>query len=49
MPLRLIERALPWLVATLCEDEARSFLQNMKLAGEVFHSSFSILMHVRRK
>ncbi|URD72184.1 CHY zinc finger [Musa troglodytarum] len=33
MPLRLIERALPWLVATLCEDEARSFLQNMKLAA----------------
>ncbi|RZR77420.1 hypothetical protein BHM03_00002487 [Ensete ventricosum] len=49
MPLRLIERALPWLVATLCEDEARSFLHNMELAGQVFHSSFSILMSVKGK
>lgn len=33
MPLKLIERVLPWLVGSLTEDEARKFLENMQLAG----------------
>ncbi|KAF9593211.1 hypothetical protein IFM89_020706 [Coptis chinensis] len=33
MPLKLVERVLPWLVGLLSEDEARSFLQNMHLAA----------------
>ncbi|XWS68841.1 hypothetical protein CRYUN_Cryun04dG0127500 [Craigia yunnanensis] len=33
MPLKLIECVLPWLVGSLSEEEARSFLQNMYLAA----------------
>ncbi|XP_022150599.1 zinc finger protein BRUTUS-like isoform X2 [Momordica charantia] len=33
MPLKWIERVLPWLVETLSEEEARSFLQNMQMAA----------------
>lgn len=33
MPLKLIERVLPWLVGSLTEDETREFLENMQLAG----------------
>ncbi|GFS44307.1 zinc finger protein-like protein [Actinidia rufa] len=33
MPLKLIERVLPWLVGSLTEDEATNFLQNMYLAA----------------
>ncbi|KAF5177424.1 Zinc finger protein brutus [Thalictrum thalictroides] len=33
MPLKLVERVLPWLVGLLSEEEARSFLQNMHLAA----------------
>ncbi|CDO98421.1 unnamed protein product [Coffea canephora] len=33
MPLKLIERVLPWLVGYLTEDEARNFLKNMQLAA----------------
>lgn len=33
MPLKLIECVLPWLVGSLTEEEARSFLQNMHLAA----------------
>ncbi|GMY15313.1 zinc finger protein BRUTUS isoform X1 [Fagus crenata] len=33
MPLKLIERVLPWLVGSLTEDEARKFLENMQLAA----------------
>ncbi|KAG6601280.1 Zinc finger protein BRUTUS, partial [Cucurbita argyrosperma subsp. sororia] len=33
MPLKWIERVLPWLVETLTEEEARSFLQNMQMAA----------------
>ncbi|KAK8710476.1 hypothetical protein V6N13_145797 [Hibiscus sabdariffa] len=33
MPLRLIERVLPWLVGSLTDNEARSFLKNMQLAA----------------
>ncbi|XAR72331.1 Ubiquitin--protein ligase [Bertholletia excelsa] len=35
MPLRLIERVLPWLVGSLGEEEARSFLRNMYMAAPV--------------
>ena len=38
MPLRLIERVLPWLVGSLADDEAKNFLKNMHLAGYIFHS-----------
>ncbi|KAH0904264.1 hypothetical protein HID58_043767 [Brassica napus] len=30
MPLRLIERVLPWLAASLTEDEAKNFLKNLQ-------------------
>ncbi|KAF8399097.1 hypothetical protein HHK36_014963 [Tetracentron sinense] len=33
MPLKLVERVLPWLVGSLSEEEAISFLQNMHLAA----------------
>ncbi|CAK9149304.1 unnamed protein product [Ilex paraguariensis] len=33
MPLRLIECVLPWLVGSLSEEEARSFLHNMHMAA----------------
>ncbi|KAI9113843.1 hypothetical protein K1719_015094 [Acacia pycnantha] len=33
MPLKLIERVLPWLVGPLPEDEAKMFLKNMRLAA----------------
>ncbi|KAG2667458.1 hypothetical protein I3843_15G111800 [Carya illinoinensis] len=33
MPLKLIERVLPWLVGSLTEDETREFLENMQLAA----------------
>ncbi|VAH78893.1 unnamed protein product [Triticum turgidum subsp. durum] len=32
MPLKLLERVLPWLVSKLSDEEASSFLQNMRLA-----------------
>ncbi|VAH63071.1 unnamed protein product [Triticum turgidum subsp. durum] len=33
MPLKLLERVLPWLVSKLSDEEASSFLQNMRLAA----------------
>ncbi|CAK7349704.1 unnamed protein product [Dovyalis caffra] len=33
MPLKVIERVLPWLVGFLTEDEARNFLKNMLSAA----------------
>ncbi|RWW57595.1 hypothetical protein BHE74_00035612, partial [Ensete ventricosum] len=33
MPLKLLERVLPWFVANLSDEEANSFLQNMHLAA----------------
>ncbi|KAK4735905.1 hypothetical protein R3W88_010166 [Solanum pinnatisectum] len=33
MPLKLMERVLPWLVGALSEDEARNFLKNLQLAA----------------
>lgn len=35
MPLRLIECVLPWLVGSMGEEEARSFLYNMHMAGTI--------------
>lgn len=35
MPLKLVERVLPWLVGSLSDKEARSFLQNMHMAAPV--------------
>lgn len=34
MPLKLLERVLPWFVANLSDKEASQFLQNMHLAGQ---------------
>lgn len=34
MPLKLLERVLPWLVGVLSEDEAKDMFQNMRLAGQ---------------
>ena len=36
MPLKLLERVLPWLVSKLSDEQASSFLQNMCLAGYPF-------------
>ncbi|KAH0880451.1 hypothetical protein HID58_067845 [Brassica napus] len=36
MPLRLIERVLPWLTASLTEDEAKNFLKNLQ-AGATYN------------
>ncbi|KAL0920192.1 hypothetical protein M5K25_009312 [Dendrobium thyrsiflorum] len=33
MPLRLLERALPWLVSMLTHEQAKSFLHNIHLAA----------------
>ncbi|KAK1416125.1 hypothetical protein QVD17_31913 [Tagetes erecta] len=33
MPLRLIECVLPWLVGSLTEEEAKSFVHNMRMAA----------------
>lgn len=33
MPLKVIERVLPWLVGLLTEHEARNFLKNMQSAA----------------
>ncbi|XP_073004012.1 zinc finger protein BRUTUS [Typha latifolia] len=33
MPLKLLERVLPWLVSKLSDEEAKLFLQNMHLAA----------------
>ncbi|KAK3440483.1 hypothetical protein EUGRSUZ_B00741 [Eucalyptus grandis] len=33
MPLKLIERVLPWLVGSLSKEEARNFIRNMQLAA----------------
>ncbi|KAM1737694.1 hypothetical protein ACFX13_016123 [Malus domestica] len=43
MPLRLIERVLPWLIGKLTEDEAYNFLKNMQLAAPVPDSALVTL------
>lgn len=35
MPLKLIERVLPWLMGSLTEDESKNFLKNLQLAGVI--------------
>lgn len=44
MPLKLLERVLPWLVAMLREEEARSFLQNMQMAASASDTAFVTLL-----
>jgi hypothetical protein len=43
MPLKLLERVLPWFVVKLNEAEAVSFLQNMRLAGSLCYVPTSLL------
>lgn len=43
MPLRLIERVLPWLVGSLTDHEARNFLKNMQLAAPPTDSALMTL------
>ncbi|OIT05344.1 PREDICTED: zinc finger protein BRUTUS [Nicotiana attenuata] len=43
MPLKLIERVLPWLVGSLSEDEARKFLKNLQLAASAHDSALVTL------
>jgi hypothetical protein len=38
MPLKLLEHVLPWFVSKLGDDDASLFLQNMRLAGNLFAS-----------
>ena len=33
MPLKLLERVLPWLATSLQEEEAKAMLENIRLAG----------------
>jgi hypothetical protein len=35
MPLKLLERVLPWLVAVLSEEQAKEMLRNIRLAGNM--------------
>ncbi|KDP29444.1 hypothetical protein JCGZ_18365 [Jatropha curcas] len=43
MPLKLIECVLPWLVGSLSEEEAKSFLQNMCMAAPASDSALVTL------
>ncbi|TKY44726.1 RING finger protein [Spatholobus suberectus] len=43
MPLKLIERVLPWLIGSLTEDEAQMFLKNMQLAAPAIDSALVTL------
>ncbi|XP_052179644.1 zinc finger protein BRUTUS [Diospyros lotus] len=43
MPLKLIERVLPWLVGSLTEDEASSFLRNMYMAAPAMDTALVTL------
>ncbi|KAJ1437911.1 Zinc finger, RING-type [Sesbania bispinosa] len=43
MPLKLIERVLPWLVGSFTEDEAKMFLRNMQLAAPAADSALVTL------
>lgn len=42
MPLKLLERVLPWFVSKLDDEDAQSFLQNMCLAGYLSYFKFTI-------
>ncbi|XP_028787787.1 LOW QUALITY PROTEIN: zinc finger protein BRUTUS-like, partial [Neltuma alba] len=43
MPLKLIERVLPWLVGSLTEDQVKAFLRNMQLAAPATDSALVTL------
>jgi hypothetical protein len=43
MPLKLLERVLPWFIVKLNDAEAVSFLQNMRLAGCLCYVPTSLL------
>jgi zinc finger-like protein len=43
MPLKLIERVLPWLVGSLNDDEARNFLKNIHLAAPALDTALVTL------
>ncbi|XP_065880980.1 zinc finger protein BRUTUS-like [Euphorbia lathyris] len=43
MPLKLIERVLPWLVGSLSEEEAKTFLQNTLMAAPASDSALVTL------
>ncbi|XP_073226109.1 zinc finger protein BRUTUS-like isoform X2 [Cicer arietinum] len=43
MPLKLIERVLPWLVGSFTEEEAKMFLRNMQLAAPTTDSALVTL------
>ncbi|KAH9607907.1 hypothetical protein KSS87_022262 [Heliosperma pusillum] len=43
MPLKLIERVLPWLVGSLGEEEAKCFLKNMHMAAPASDSALVTL------
>ncbi|XP_057950533.1 zinc finger protein BRUTUS isoform X2 [Malania oleifera] len=43
MPLKLIERVLPWLVGSLAEDEARNFVKNMHMAAPALDTALVTL------
>ncbi|KAK4280791.1 hypothetical protein QN277_012367 [Acacia crassicarpa] len=43
MPLKLIERVLPWLVGSLTEDQVKMFLRNMQLAAPATDSALVTL------
>jgi len=44
MPLKLIERVLPWLIGSLNEEEAKMFLRNMQFAGSYVYFLFPFLL-----
>ncbi|KAH1241232.1 Zinc finger protein BRUTUS [Glycine max] len=43
MPLKLIERVLPWLIRSLTEDEAQMFLKNMQSTAPAIDSALVTL------
>ncbi|MCI18560.1 zinc finger protein, partial [Trifolium medium] len=43
MPLKLIERVLPWFVGSLTEVEAEIFLKNIQLAAPAIDSALVTL------
>ncbi|KAJ1405725.1 Zinc finger, RING-type [Sesbania bispinosa] len=43
MPLKLIERVLPWLIRSIAKDESEMFLKNMQLAAPATDSALVTL------
>ncbi|XP_020993879.1 zinc finger protein BRUTUS isoform X2 [Arachis duranensis] len=43
MPLKLIERVLPWLIGSLTAEETKMFLRNMQLAAPEMDSAIVTL------